>query len=489
MPELPALTCPGDLVADADLAIPRSLEQLEAVLRRDLDLVRYPIKSWVLPKTAPDGSRAYDAVIVGGGQSGLATAFGLKRERVDHILVIDENPAGREGPWDTYARMRTLRTEKYVGGMELGIPNLSMRAWFEARYGMRAWDAMAKLPKQHQHRYLAWYRRVLDLPVRNDCRLLGFRPGADGLIALEIETDGAPGTLWCRKLIFATGIEGNGTRHGLPFIDALPRALWAHTGDAIDFAKLRGRRVGVLGGAASAFDNAAMAAETGAAEVHLFHRRAKLNPANPIAWGQFNGFLAHFADLDIARRWRITHHILTFHPAPPADTCERVASLPNIVRHAGVAWTGARTNGEHVTIEAADGDHTFDFVILGIGYIVDMTVRREFARYTDLIALWSDVYTPPRGEENLDLARSPWLGAHFEFQEKQPGAAPWLSSVFNFSRGAQLSMGTMAIGLSGIKFGVPRLVHGVCRQLFREDADLYEEGMKAWQMSDTVTDV
>ncbi len=488
MREVPPLTQMRDLLADSDLPIARSLAQLEAMIRRDLDMVRYPIRSWVLPKTAPDGSRAYDALIVGGGQSGLSAAFGLKRSRVDHILVIDEKPAGQEGPWGTYGRMRTLRSEKFVGGMDLGIPNLSIRAWFEAQYGLSAWDAMDKLPKQLWHRYLSWYRRVLDLPVRNNCRLIDFRPAEDGLIAIDVEKDGVPETLWCRKLVFATGIDGNGTPNVLPFIQSLPADRWAHTHDMIDFAKLRGKKVGVLGGAASAFDNAAMAAEMGADEVHLFHRRTDLNPANPVAWGQFNGFLAHFADLDIAQRWRFINHIHSFKPAPPAETMARVKSLSNVIRHGGYTWTDARLDDEKVIIEATDGTHAFDFVILGTGYILDVAVRREFQPHLDLIALWSDVYTPPPGEQNDNLARATYLGASFEMQEKVKGTAPWLNSIFNFSRGAQLSMGTMAIGLSGIKFGAPRLVHGVCQQLFCEDVALYEAGMKKWQTSGATTD-
>ena len=484
MPDLPALMNPNSL---ADVALPRSLRELEVLVKRDLDLVRYPIKSWVLPKHAPDGGRAYDAIIVGGGQSGLATAFGLKRERIDNILIIDQNSPGREGPWNTYARMWKLRTDKYVGGMDLGLPSLSLRSWFEARHGPGAWEAMERLPREMQHEYLAWYRRLLDLPVRNDCRLTGFSPAADDLIELKVEMNGVAGVLWCRTLIFATGIEGNGTRNSLPFIDALPHDRWAHTGDTIDFSKLRGRRVGVLGGAASAFDNAAVAAEAGAAEVRLFHRRAELNPTNPVVWGQFNGFLAHFADLDAAQRWRITHHILSFNAAPPADTIQRVANLPNIIRHAGVRWTGAHAANGRTVVETTDGAYDFDFLILGIGYTTDIMARPELAAHAGSIALWRDVYTPPPDLRHEDLSRAPFLGAHFEFQEITPGRAPWLRQVFNFSRGAQLSMGTMAIGLSGIRFGVPRLVHGVSRHLFRSDADLYEAGMKAWQMSGTVT--
>jgi len=36
--------------------IPKSLSDLEATVRRDLDLTGYPIKSWVLPRAAPDGT-------------------------------------------------------------------------------------------------------------------------------------------------------------------------------------------------------------------------------------------------------------------------------------------------------------------------------------------------------------------------------------------------------------------------------------------------
>jgi hypothetical protein len=36
--------------------------------------------------------------------------------QVTNVLVLDENPAGLEGPWVTYARMVTLRTNKALTG-------------------------------------------------------------------------------------------------------------------------------------------------------------------------------------------------------------------------------------------------------------------------------------------------------------------------------------------------------------------------------------
>ena len=489
MPNVAELMVPAEMLAATELPMARSLAQLEAMVRRDLDLIQYPMRSWVLPRIAPGAVPAFDVVIVGGGQSGLGTAFGLQRQRVTNILVIDENPRGQEGPWATYGRMWSLASDKHVGGMDLGVPSLSTRAWFEAQYGVRAWEILSKLPKDSWHRYLQWYREVLDLPVRNDCRLIGFRGDDSGVLALEVEEAGEAKTLWARKLVFATGIEGNGPRVVPSFIaEKLPSDRWGHCYDTIDFERLRGRRVGVLGGAASAFDNAATAAERGAAEVHLYHRREKLNPTNPIVWGRFNGILAHFADLDPAVRWRFINHMQGFRPAPPAETYERALSLPNLVIHAGEHWSAAGLTDDGVRIEATDGPIDFDYVILGTGSIVDIAGRRELAAHADHIALWRDVYTPPPGEENPNLGRAPYLGPCFEFQEKTPGCAPWLTSVFNFSRGAQLSMGTAAIGLSGIKFGVPRLVHGICRQLFCDDADVYLDGLKLWQTTNPVTE-
>jgi hypothetical protein len=42
-------------------------------------------------------------------QAEIGSAFGLMRAQVTNILVLDRAPKGFEGPWLTYARMRTLR--------------------------------------------------------------------------------------------------------------------------------------------------------------------------------------------------------------------------------------------------------------------------------------------------------------------------------------------------------------------------------------------
>ena len=147
---------------------------LEALSRRvhdELALFEYPTKDWVTPLRGPHGETVHNVVIIGGGQTGLGIAFGLQRERISSVVVLDANPEGEEGPWVTFARMITLRTLKFLTGPDLGLPSLTFRAWHEAQYGKRSWEALVRIHKDEWMRYLVWFRDTLHLPVRNDVRL------------------------------------------------------------------------------------------------------------------------------------------------------------------------------------------------------------------------------------------------------------------------------------------------------------------------------
>ena len=80
-------------------------------------------------------------------QTGRAIAFALKRAMVEGVLLLDALPPGGSLVWNGFARMRTLRTPKHVLGPELGVPSLSARGWFDARFGETEWATLGRLPR------------------------------------------------------------------------------------------------------------------------------------------------------------------------------------------------------------------------------------------------------------------------------------------------------------------------------------------------------
>lgn len=60
------------------------LAALEASIQHGLQQLAWPGKEWVVERPSPDGgsTHVYDVLIVGGGQCGLSTAYGLMREKV-----------------------------------------------------------------------------------------------------------------------------------------------------------------------------------------------------------------------------------------------------------------------------------------------------------------------------------------------------------------------------------------------------------------------
>ena len=109
-------------VTTSDASADQRLAALREKVGADLEVIAHPRMEWLSPRRAPDGTNALDVLIVGAGQSGIATAFGLKRARVENVLVVDRAERGREGPWLTYARMDTLRSPKDYTGPDLDIP-------------------------------------------------------------------------------------------------------------------------------------------------------------------------------------------------------------------------------------------------------------------------------------------------------------------------------------------------------------------------------
>ncbi len=452
------------------------LAALEARVRADLQDLCLPPANWVPPRR--HGAEAVqDVVIIGGGMCGMVAWHALRSGGIRTMRILDRSPAGREGPWLTYARMVTLRSPKHLTGPAYGHAALTFRAWFRAQHGEAAWDRLDKIPRPMWMDYLSWYRKVLEIPVENGIhvRLIEPEETPQGtILRLHLEGAEAPSIL-TRKLVMATGRDGTGEPSIPGFVRDLPRSHWAHSAHEIDFAALRGKRVAVVGVGASAVDNSAEALEAGAAEVrHLIRRKEMPRINKMMGIGSF-GFTAGYRRLSDAWRWRFMRYSFVTQTPPPRGSTLRVSRHPNAHFHFGQA-VECTTLTKRGTVEVAMSNgnrYEADFVILGTGFTIDPLSRREFGAAAGAIQNWEDVYTPPEGEAHGDLGRFPYLHPDFTFREKVPGTAPWLGHVYCFNFGAAASMGKVSGDIPGISEGAAHLADELAARLYAEDIETH----------------
>ena len=463
-----------------------ALIALEAQVRDDLAKTSHPSASWLEPKSGPDGQPALDVLIVGGGQSGLAIAFALKRSQVTNILIIDKAGEGQEGPWLSYARMHTLRSPKDFTGPDLDTPSLTYQSWHEARFGKENWQALDLIPRQLWVEYLVWFKRAVGLKIRNGCELLEIAPASDGLLAATVSHEGATNILYARKIVLATGQEAMGNWSIPEPLRHLPAKLVARASDPIDFDDLAGRTVAVIGAGATAFDNAATALEAGASEVHLLCRRAKIQVIQPYRWLTFRGFLRHFCDLDDIWRWRFMRAILELREGFPQATYDRCARFSNFHLHQGSPVEAAHEVGEGVQLQTPRGALSAYFVICGAGTEIDFTERRELKNFAGNIATWADRYQPPDDEQSPRLGRYPYLADDYAFTERVAGATPWISNIHLFAFASTMSFGPSGSSINAMTTAVPKLVYGLTRGLFRADVERHWNSFKAYDVPQAV---
>jgi cation diffusion facilitator CzcD-associated flavoprotein CzcO len=429
--------------------------------------------NWVPDRTGVD----HNVVVVGGGQTGSALAFALRRSGVGRVSVIDAAvDEARAGVWLTAARMNLLRTPKNLPGPELGIPALSFQAWFEARYGAAAYAAVDRIPRLVWAEYLSWYRRFLGIAIRYRTQLLRIEPD-DGLFRLHLDIEGRQSIETTRKIVLATGFTGNGGAYIPPVLAGLPKTFLSHTQDPIDFDALRGKTVAVVGAAAAAFDAAGVALENGAGAVHLFARRATIASVPITRVRGYAGAYDNYRQLPDAIRW---HQAIRFRRAgstPTVDALERTVAFPQFHLHLGAPWHDASIEDGQVVASAADGSFRFDHVIAGTGYFVDPSARPEIAGFADEILLWRDRYVPPADEDDPFLGSHPYLGEGHEYLEKTPGQAPYLRDIHVHNPAGFVSFGLPIGDVPSMRRDIPLVAARISRDLFLADIASHEKRM------------
>jgi FAD-dependent urate hydroxylase len=437
---------------------------------------------WVRPRSGVD----HNVVIVGGGQSGLAIAYGLKRKGVGRVEVIDQSDPGQAGIWRTVARMHQLRTPKTLGpGPEGGNPALSFRAWYETLNGAEAFDKLDRIPRLAWADYLAWFQQATSTNVRSRTRLVEIEPQGD-VLRLHLDTNGTRRTETTRKLVLANGYAGAGGPNVPDFVRALPQTAWTHTAGRLPIETFKGKIVGVIGAGASAFDAAAVALEAGASEVHLFSRRAYIDyqgqvprpagsppptPAAPVDRGHAN-YLELSSELPDVVRWR--NFILGDRrvASVPLDSLQRVMSFPGFRIHLNTSLADVAMSGNgQVTARAGQATMRFDHVIAGTGYRIDLAAQPEFARIHEQIALWRDRFKPEPGDENTAGGYHPYLGRGFEFLPRAQAGAEYLRNIHCFNLAAAVSF-AIPVGDVPSMVDHPRLITAVARDLYVEGVDV-----------------
>jgi len=440
-------------------------EQVDNAAAESLRLLGADPDNWVEPTPGVD----HDVAIIGGAQSGITIAFALRRAGITNHTVIDAADEEHAGGWLSPARMNVLRTPKTRSGPELGNPALGFRAWYEGLHDKEAFDAIGTIARTDWAEYLKWFQKQIDVPVRYETRLLDLQPTEEGHLQLHLLDDGVEVVETARKVIFATGVEGCGGPSIPAIFEDLPRELYAHTGHEIAFEPLRGKSVGVLGAATSALDAAATALEAGADEVHLFSYRPELlvQPAGGAA--RNIGAQDNFQFQPDAVRWKSRWTATTKGSPNPQSSILRAVAFPNFHLHLDAPWHAVREDGGKVLVEAGDGTHAFDYVIVGTGYQHDPSTRPELKSIAERVALWRDVYQPPREQQSESLGLSPYLGLGYELTAKHPSDGSWLSNIHMFNASAMTSFGRPVGDIPSLRTGVPRLVAAIARDLVLAD--------------------
>jgi len=321
---------------------------------------------------------ACEVAVIGAGPYGLSVAAHLRRAGVS-TRVFGEPMSFWRDHMPKGMRLRSPWRATHLSDPDRA---LTLDA-FAAEHGT---DKDQPLPLEEFVAYGDWFRQraVPNIDRRT------VRQVEAGSKDFQIEL--ADGELFAAdRVVIATGLINQDYRPA-PFRD-LPAALVTHTCEHADLAPWRGRRVAVIGRGQSACESAALLAEAGAA-VELISRGEirwlgattpeamaqrpalwKLRDvlAAPSAVGPFPlGWLAEspaaVRRLPFALREQFTRRCLMAGAAGWLNP-----RFKNVRCHPGRAITGVHALSDRIVIDLDSKPTTFDHVMLGTGYRVDIS--------------------------------------------------------------------------------------------------------------------
>jgi hypothetical protein len=185
-------------------------------------------------------------------------------------------------------------------------------------------------------------------------------------------------------------------------------------------------------------------------------------------------------------KWRWMRTIFAFGQNPTQDGVDRCAHFENFVLHASATWSAVRKLPSGIEVTATDGStEVFDHLFIGAGFSVNPINRPELASFAPHIKIWKDVTDPPPDYRDDWLITYPYLNRDLSFVEKTPGAAPILRNIYCFNYGATVTNAHSGASLSGMKYGIEPLIHGVTLALWMEDEPEHFHKTLNWSAIDT----
>jgi len=318
-----------------------------------------------------------EVAVIGAGPYGLATAAHLKGAKVA-TRVFGEPMSFWQRNMPEGMKLRSPWAASHIAHPR---EELSLNAYA----AMRGFAPQEQLPIGEFIRYGHWFQQqaVPDLDTRKVTRVEQSRNG----FRLRL-TDGDD--VRARRVVVAMGLAHQEFKPA-PFA-GLPQALVSHTCDHVHFDAYRGKRVAVVGRGQSACETAALLSEIGC-EAELISRGDLLWLApeqrdetyrNELSWRLRKMTMTRGAVGPFPLNWLVEAPALV-HLMPPRLRAEFTIRC---LRPKASAWLRsrfgavrinanrtirqARVQGERVELELDNGTETFDHVILGTGYKIDI---------------------------------------------------------------------------------------------------------------------
>jgi cation diffusion facilitator CzcD-associated flavoprotein CzcO len=379
--------------------------------------------------------------------------------------------------------MAELRTSKMTVGMEFNVANLSVQRWFETRYGAKAWADLVRIPRTDWKAYLDWYADVFGLLIENDSHVIDIGPDPVG-VSVTVSRNGKTSVRRARAVILATGFDGAGAWQVPAFVsDALPRHRYDHTNGPVDLDALKGKRIGVLGHGASAFDNAIAALEAGAKSIYLCFRRPRLPRTNPHRAIENAALMTSYPDLADLTKWQIARYFRQNDQPPALRSFETALAMPGFTLRPDSAWLSVRETASGIRVATPQGELEFDHLLLATGLHIDLAARPELRSLKDRVALWRDRYAPPADLSDDRLAQLPYLDAGYGFQPLHADDG-WVARVFAFNSCSILSHGPHSTSISGHRHALPRMVRGVERRILLDNEACIVDALTDYRSND-----